>query len=52
MIPPFDRILAGTTAIKILKYVEEEVIPNGLLEDGYVKRIVREHIKLSEAQNE
>lgn len=27
VIPPFERILVGTTAIKILKFIEEEVIP-------------------------
>ncbi len=26
VIPPFDRILAGTTAIKIIRFVEEEVL--------------------------
>lgn len=28
IIPPFDRILKGTTAIKIMDYLEHEVIPN------------------------
>jgi hypothetical protein len=27
IIPPFDKILPGTTAQKILKYISEEVIP-------------------------
>lgn len=28
VIPPFDRILSGTTAIKILNYINNEIIPN------------------------
>ena len=27
IVPPFDRILPGTTAIKILEYLEKEVLP-------------------------
>ena len=28
IVPPFERILPGTTAIKILDYLEKEVIPS------------------------
>ena len=49
VIPPFDRILSGTTAIKIMNFIEKDVIPNnskyfGLENEGYIKRIVRRDI--------
>ena len=39
VVPPFERILPGTTAIKIMDYIENEVLkhPNTLIEDGYIK---------------
>lgn len=33
IVPPFDRILAGTTAIKILEFVEDEVLANQTKKD-------------------
>ncbi|TNV77185.1 hypothetical protein FGO68_gene9884 [Halteria grandinella] len=48
VVPPFDRILPGTTAIKILDFLDKEVIPQ--YSDGYVKRIVRRDIKVAEAK--
>ncbi len=37
IIPPFDRILPGTTAIKILDYIEKQIIPERMLEGDYLK---------------
>ena len=28
VVPPFDRILPGTTAIKILDFIENKILPN------------------------
>ena len=50
--PPFERILAGTTAIKIMDYIEHEVLPKGLLPHGYIERVVRRDIKLEEAKRD
>ena len=49
--PPFDRILPGTTAIKILDYLDKEVIPQNLTQ-GYIKKIVRRDILIAEAKSE
>jgi branched-subunit amino acid aminotransferase/4-amino-4-deoxychorismate lyase len=49
IIPPFDRIVPGTTAIKILRFIEEEVIPKKLLGEDYMKRTIRREIKVKEA---
>ena len=45
VVPPFKRIIPGTTAVKILKYVEKE-----LIESGEIKQIVRREIKVEEAK--
>jgi len=50
-VPPFDRILPGTTAIKILDYLEKEVLSLNLTK-GYIKRIVRRDILITEAKSE
>ena len=57
VIPPFDRILQGTTAIKIMKFLEEEVFPNRvrfLPQDNpeYINQIVRRDILVSECQQD
>ena len=52
IIPPFDRILSGTTAIKVIEYIEDHVIPEHMLEGDYLKRVVRRDILMSEAQHE
>jgi hypothetical protein len=51
IVPPFDRILPGTTAIKILDYLDKEVIPQNLTQ-GYIKKIVRRDILITEAKSE
>jgi 4-amino-4-deoxychorismate lyase len=51
IVPPFDRRLAGTTAIKIMDFIEDEVIPQGALQ-GYLTSVVRREIKITEAQAE
>ena len=50
VIPSFDRILSGTTAIKILSFLENEVIPKQITfsEGTSIKRVVRRDIKLTE----
>jgi branched-subunit amino acid aminotransferase/4-amino-4-deoxychorismate lyase len=50
VIPPFDRILPGTTAIKILAYLQTQ-IDEGQLND-YVNKISRREILVSEAKAE
>ncbi len=52
IVPPFDRIIPGTTAPKIFDYIEKEVVPKGLLPPEYIKRVVRRDILVSEAQAE
>jgi hypothetical protein len=55
VVPPFEKILAGTTVIKIFEFLEEEVFPNyetkyeEKLGKDYIKRIVRRNIKIEEA---
>ena len=51
IVPPFERILPGTTAIKILDYLDKEVLPQDLTQ-GYIKRVVRREILISEAKAE
>ena len=54
VIPPFERILPGTTAIKILEYIESDLLdksPSSFPKD-YLKRIVRREILISEAKAE
>ena len=48
IVPPFERILPGTTAIKILEFLEQEVFLKNILPD-YLKRIVRREILITEA---
>lgn len=54
VVPPFDRILKGTTAVKIMEYLNEEVLPN--IENyfpnstSYIKQVVRRDILVSEAK--
>lgn len=51
IVPPFERIIPGTTAVKIFKYIEESLIgSSGLLPEGYINRVVRREIKVAEAQ--
>ena len=47
--PPVDRIIPGTTAIKIFKFIEQEVVPKQLLSIDYIKRVVRRDILITEA---
>ncbi len=47
LIPPFDRTLAGTTALRLIEYAEEVLIPAGIL-----KGVKREHIKLKDAKEQ
>ena len=42
LIPPFNRIIKGTTAIQILDYLEKEVLPNYLT---YIERLGESQIK-------
>jgi len=51
VVPPFERILPGTTAIKILDYLEQEVIPQNILK-GYLNQIVRREILIQEAHEQ
>lgn len=50
VVPPFERILPGTTAIKILDFIENEVIPRSLVPT--LKQVVRRDILISEAQRD
>ena len=55
VVPPFERILPGTTAIKIMDYIENEVLgrdSSHLIEEGYIKQVVRREIKIEEAKAE
>jgi hypothetical protein len=52
IVPPFDRILPGTTAIKILDFVQQEVLTSQALPLGYLKRIVRREITVAEAHSD
>ena len=45
LIPPFDRTLAGTTALRLLEYARETLIHKGII--GGVKQ---EHIKVNDAK--
>ena len=49
VVPPVDRIIPGTTAIKIFKFIEQEVVPKQLLSIDYIKRVVRRDILITEA---
>jgi branched-subunit amino acid aminotransferase/4-amino-4-deoxychorismate lyase len=52
IVPPFDRILPGTTAIKILDYLQQEVLTSQALPLGYLTRIVRREITVAEAHSD
>jgi branched-subunit amino acid aminotransferase/4-amino-4-deoxychorismate lyase len=41
-VPPFEKTLIGTTVIRVMEYVEKELIPNGL-----VKNISRDYVNIS-----
>lgn len=47
LIPPFDRTIAGTTAIRLIEYANDYLIPNGI-----IKGIKREYIKLADAKKQ
>ncbi len=47
LIPPFDKTLAGTTALRVIEYANDVLIPQGLL-----KGLRREHIKVYDAKRE
>jgi len=42
-IPPFDRTLAGTTAIRCMDYIEKTLIP-----EGKVNKILREYVNIKD----
>jgi branched-subunit amino acid aminotransferase/4-amino-4-deoxychorismate lyase len=42
-VPPFDKTLVGTTVLRILEYVQSDLIPNGL-----IKRVSRDYISVDE----
>jgi len=42
-IPPFDRTLAGTTAIRCMDYIEKTLIP-----EGKITKIVREYVNIND----
>lgn len=50
VVPTFDRILSGTTAIKVFNFIENELISKQVeFKEGVsIKRIVRRDIKMSE----
>ncbi|CDW77371.1 branched-chain-amino-acid aminotransferase-like protein chloroplastic-like [Stylonychia lemnae] len=56
IIPPFERILSGTTAIKIMDFLEKEVIPNSDRyfdgNENYIKKIVRREILVQECKDQ
>ena len=49
VVPPFTKILPGTTAIKIMDFIEKQVIPFKMLPEGYIRKIVRREIAIKEA---
>jgi branched-subunit amino acid aminotransferase/4-amino-4-deoxychorismate lyase len=40
-VPPFDKTLVGTTVLRVMEYVEKELIPRGL-----IKKISRDYINV------
>jgi branched-subunit amino acid aminotransferase/4-amino-4-deoxychorismate lyase len=40
-VPPFDKTLVGTTIIRVLNFVENDLIPNGL-----VTKVVRDYVNV------
>ena len=40
-VPPFDKTLVGTTVLRVMEYVESELIPKGL-----IKKITRDYINI------
>ena len=42
-IPPFDKTLAGTTAIKCMEYIEKTLIP-----EGKITKLRREYVNINE----
>eukprot|EP00347_Sterkiella_histriomuscorum_P005631 403355859 len=56
VIPPFDRILQGTTAIKIMEFIEHEILPNPEQyfpgNPNYIAQIVRRDILVSDCKSE
>ena len=42
-IPPFDKTLAGTTAIRCMDYIENTLIP-----EGKIKKLIREYININD----
>ena len=47
LIPPFEHTLAGTTALRLLEYAKDVLIPKGI-----VSEVIRENIKVNKAKNE
>lgn len=50
VMPSFERILPGTTAVKILKFIEEQIIAKKVIfSDGTsIKRVERRDIKIED----